>query len=226
MKFLLRAVALAVIAVPATAQDMSEMISEAAGLPQIPAFLPDKYSVQRSDPLAIDGVWMISALRKKIRIEQGRAYAMDPWLHLFVLKIQPDMVVMQNFRRTGNGEYAADDLPLMGPAVLRLNGEGNLDVSVQGSLGPAKYGLVRLEAQYPNELGSEILAATGRTVNIPGPMSIQQPAPATPPSYPPSYPPQPAYQPNPAPAALPAGPATDCVAIGIDPDTGATICAE
>ena len=118
------------LSTPAWSQDMTQALAEAAGIPQIPAFLPDKYSVTRSEALPIDGVWMISTIRKKIRIEQGRAYALDPWLHLFVLKVQPDMVVMQNFRRTDAGRYAADDLPLMGSGgayqrlgPMKLSGE-------------------------------------------------------------------------------------------------------
>ena len=37
---------------------------------------------------------MISANRKRVRIQAGRAFAVDPWLHLFVLKIEPMMVVI------------------------------------------------------------------------------------------------------------------------------------
>ncbi len=208
--------------VPATAQDMTEAIAKAAGVPEIPAFLPDKYSVQASDPLAIDGVWMISSLRKKIRIDQGRAYAVDPWLHMFVLRVMPDMVVMQNMRRTGEGRYEADDLPLMGPAVMSLDAKGNLDVSVQSALGPVKYGLVRLEAQYPQELSSEVHAATGQTISIASAMPLSRPVvPQAP-----VYTPPPANNPPPASAVRPIGSDDSCVAIGVDPDTGATICAE
>ncbi len=214
----LLALAFSAVPAPAIAQDLTEMIADAAGVPQIPAFLPDKYSIQPTEPLSIDGVWMVSSLRKKIRIEQGRAYAVDPWLHLFVLKIQPDMVVMQNMRRTGTGTFAADDLPLMGPAVMTLNGSGNLDVSVQGALGPAKYGLVRLESHYPDELSSEIMAATGRSISIQAPPAQLRPAVQEQPRYqapPISQPPAPPTQGSP-----------DCVPIGVDPDTGLTICAD
>ena len=218
------------------AQDMSEVIAEAAGVPQIPAFLPDKYSVARTQALPIDGVWMISTIRKKIRIEQGRAYAVDPWLHLLVLKVQPDMVVMQNFRRTGAGQYGADDLPLLGPADMRLNAEGNLDVTVQGKFGPVRYALIRLEPQFPEALTAEVTAATGQTLDIPSYAPSQPgdvaplpgmpgsaPAPA-PPAAPPVMP-APAPTPAPAPAPSAGGTPENCTPIGIDPDTGQTICA-
>jgi hypothetical protein len=215
------------------AQDVTQIISDAAGVPQIPAFLPDRYSVARGEALPIDGLWMVSSIRKKIRIEQGRAYAVDPWLHLFVLKVQPDMVVLQNFRRTDSGKYAADDLPLMGPAEMTVNAKGNLDVAVQGMMGTVRYTLVRLESQYPEALAAEIQAATGQRITIPGAAPVAPPvaiAPlpgmpqgGAPVAAPPSYPP-PQVQPLPAPRPVAGAPA-DCTPIGVDQDTGQTICA-
>lgn len=249
------ALLIALLAVPPAlhAQDMSDAIAEAAGIPNIPAFLPDKYSVARSEALPIDGVWLISTIKKKIRIEQGRAYAVDPWLHMLVLKVQPDMVVMQNFRRSDAGTYQADDLPLLGPATMKLNGEGNLDVSVQGKLGPVRYGLVRLEAQYPEALAHEVMTATGQSLPVqslapvssaplpgmPGSGTPQQPV-YQQPGYPPPQPgnQQPPQQPPPVyplpadpppqqqpPPAAPGSAPQDCTPIGVDPDTGQTICA-
>ena len=216
------------LSTPVWSQDMTQALAEAAGVPQIPAFLPDKYSVTPGEALPIDGVWMISTIRKKIRIEQGRAYALDPWLHLFVLKVQPDMVVMQNFRRTDAGRYAADDLPLMGPAEMTLNGKGNLDVSVQGMMGPIRYALVRLEPQYPDALSAEIRSATGQQIAMPSPMPTPPPVAVSPlPGMPPAAGAPPAYsqpvQPPPAPPV--AGTPSDCTPVGVDPDTGQTICA-
>lgn len=239
---ILAALAMTGVAPVAGAQDLAETITKAAGVPQIPAFLPDKYSVERSEALPIDGLWMVSTIRKKIRIEQGRAYAADPWLHMFVLKVQPDMVVLQNFRRTGPGKYAADDLPLMGPAEMTVNAKGNLDVLVRGALGPVKYTLVRVEPQYPAALTAEIQAATGQNVTIPdysAPPANAAPLPGMPGTTPVNYPVQPAvqppaYQPAPQPAPQPVvqpapPPAVttpaDCTPIGVDPDTGQTICA-
>lgn len=216
---MMAAIALSVtgIAAEGQAQDLTETIAEAAGIPQIPAFLPDQYSVARSEALPIDGVWMVSTIRKKIRIEQGRAYAVDPWLHMFVLKVQPGMVVMQNLRRTGPGEYVADDLPLVGPAEMTLTANGNLEATVKGMFGPVRYKLVRLEAQYPDALTAEVQAATGAMISPPSPVA---PLPSMPPTPAPVQP-----LPQPAPAPAPVEPPANCRAIGIDPDTGETICA-
>lgn len=57
----------------------------------IPAFLPMADSVPRSESLDIDGIWRINTLGKRIRIEDGRAYAVDDWLHLFTLHVQPNI---------------------------------------------------------------------------------------------------------------------------------------
>lgn len=212
----------------AFAQDAMEAMLDSAGVPKIAAFLPDQYSVAKTEALPIDGVWRVNTINKKIRIEQGRAYAMDPWRHMFVLQVNPGMVVLQNFQRTGTGTYSADDLPLLGPATMTLATDGNLDVAVQGKLGPARYRLIRLDAQYPEALSQELAAVGGRTIP---PAASPQPSP--PPHYtpPPAAPaprspaPPPAVDtPAPRPAA-PAEPPADCTPIGIDPDTGLTICA-
>ena len=154
--------AAAMAIVPVKAQDLVESLTEAAGVPQIPAFLPDKYSVEENAALPIDGVWSISTIRKKIRIEKGRAYALDPWLHMFVLKVQPDMVVLQNFQRTSAGVFTADDLPLVGPATFRLRPDGNMDVTVQGVLGPVSYKLIKRETDDSYAFDSELAAMSGR----------------------------------------------------------------
>ena len=183
----------------ATAQDLSETIADAAGIPRMDAFLPDRYSVEKSEALPIDGVWMISANRKKIKIEQGRAYALDPWLHLFTLKIQRDMVVLQNFQRTGPGKYQADDLPLLGPATMQLEDNGNLSVFVAGTLGPVRYKLIKREVDNSNLFQSELDILAGRV-----PERVEQPAP-------------PSNDEGEDPLA-------DCVLLNVDPQSGKIIC--
>ena len=232
---------------PASAQDMIETALDAAGVPKVAAFLPDQFDVARTAPLPIDGVWRVNTINKKIRIEQGRAYALDPWRHLFVLQVSPGMVVLQDFRRTGAGVYMAEDLPLLGPATLTLNRDGHLDVSVQGKLGPARYQLIRLDAQYPEALSHELTAMNGAPAAPPAitpppqafatPVSPVQsgggvaPGQSLPgmPTAPPAPLPAPAPQPAPGwapPSQAPSQPAPEnCTPIGIDPDTGLVICA-
>lgn len=112
---------------------------------QIPAFLPMADSVPRSQPLDIDGTWRVNTIDKRIRIEGGRAYAVDGWLHLFTLQVQPDMVVIRNIQEDGAGGYTGEDLPLMGKWQAKPAADGALDVFVAGALGPASYRLLPVD---------------------------------------------------------------------------------
>lgn len=118
-------------------------------IPQIPAFLPSMVDVPATASSPIDGEWIISAIRKRIRIEGGRAYAVDSWIHLFVLRIEPMMVVIKDISRTGTGQYIGSDLPLMGAWSAQLLPNGTLKVAVAGAFGSVKYNLipVRLDDQ-------------------------------------------------------------------------------
>ncbi len=210
---------------PASAQDAIEAALDAAGVPQVPAILPDRYSVDTTEALPIDGVWRINTINKRIRIEQGRAYAVDRWRHLLVLEVKPDMVVLQNFRRTGVGSYSAEDP--VGPVTLDLAADGNLDVVVKTPLFPVRYRLIRIEPQYPDALAHELSARNGTPVAPvapPPPAAPVHPVPAQALPGMPAATPAPAAAPAPVPAHAPA-PAHNCTPIGIDPDTGLTICA-
>lgn len=127
----------------AAAGDMGSNLAMAAGIPQMDAFLPSRESVPAGAALAIDGDYTVSTIGKTIRLEGGRAYAVDPWLHALTLKVRPGMIVMQDIVQTGPSTYTANDLPLMGNAALTVTSPGQIDVVVQGSLGPARYALIR-----------------------------------------------------------------------------------
>jgi hypothetical protein len=115
----------------------------------IPAFLPYVANVPASQPMAIDGIWTVSSIGKRIRIEAGRAYAVDGWLHLFVLSVEPDMVVIQNIKPDGYGGYVGDDLPLMGKWQAKRAADGALDVLVAGAMGPVAYRLLPVSLDDP-----------------------------------------------------------------------------
>ena len=126
----------------AAAGDMGSAFATTAGIPQMDAFLPAREAVAAGEPMAIDGDYTISTIGKRIRFEGGRAYAVDPWLHGFTLKVRPGMVVIRDIQKTGSGQYTGQDLPLMGPATMSVMENGALDVAVRGTLGPARYQLV------------------------------------------------------------------------------------
>jgi hypothetical protein len=173
-------------------------------IPQVPAFLPTVDQVAPTQAMPLDGTWLINTIGKKIRIEAGRAYAVDSWVHLFVLKIDPLMVVIEKITPTGPGEYAGQDLPLMGPWKAKVGADRSLTVSVAGALGPASYRLIPVQLDNPQWYQQE-MAAAGLAAPQQG-YQPQQPAyEPKPPSYqtqqPTVEPQQPVYRPAPPPNA-------------------------
>lgn len=111
-------------------------------VPEIPAFLPMITSVPASQPMPIDGTWTISSIGKRVRIQAGRVSAVDPWLHMFVLKIQPGMVVIKNITPTAPAQYKGEDLPLLGQWNASVQPDGSLSVQVAGKFGPVSYQMI------------------------------------------------------------------------------------
>ncbi len=197
------AVAVCAISMPASAQDLTEAMAQAAGVPQIDAFLPYKYDVPESAASPIDGVWTVNTIRKRIQIENGRAYAVDPWLHMFTLKVQKDMVVLRDIQRTGAGEYAAYDLPLLGDATFKLMSDGNMRVTVKGALSPVSYTLIKREVADATAFQNELYAMANGGV-IPPPVAPVPPVTTSTPDE--------------------KDPLADCVKLDMDPQTGDIIC--
>lgn len=123
-------------------------------IPQIPAFLPMANTVPMRETTPIDGEWMINTIGKRIRIQAGRAYALDPWVHMFVLKVNPMMVVISEISTTDGQNYVGKDLPLLGTWNATLDRDGMLNATVTTMVGPVKYALmpVRLDDQSAYDL--------------------------------------------------------------------------
>jgi len=153
-----------------------------SGCVPIPAVLPDKDVVARNTVTPVDGVWRINTLGKRVRIEAGRVYAVDPWLHLGTMQIQPGMVVIQNFQRAGTAHFVGDDLPLQGRFDGYLRPHGRIEVTVLGALGPARYELQPVDLDnataYKAELAGADQPITDPTPTpLPTPMPIVRPTP-------------------------------------------------
>jgi hypothetical protein len=194
----------------------SPVSAQTPTIPQIPAFLPTMDQVTPSQAMPLDGTWLISSNRKRIRIEAGRAYAVDSWLHLFVLKIEPSMVVIKNILPTGPGVYSGEDLPLMGKWTAKSQADRSLSVSVAGTLGPVNYKLTPMQLDNPQWYAQEMQAA-GLV------------APANVPSAPPSYqltPPPGSSAPSAPPAYRPPAPGTPPAPPSPSPNTGSEECSE
>ncbi|WP_405235043.1 hypothetical protein [Lentisalinibacter orientalis] len=183
------AVLFAMLTAPALAQTPQ--------IPQIPAFLPTADQVPATQPMPLDGTWLVNTIRKKIRIEGGRAYAVDPWLHMFVLKVEPGMVVLRDIAPAAPGKYTGSDLPLMGQLTATVQADRSLAVSVQGALMPVQYKLIPVQLDNPQWYAQEMTAAGIAAPQSPAPGAYQPAPPAyqpAPPAYQPA-PPQQAYQP-------------------------------
>lgn len=138
----MRAAFLAIAAASMSAGTMLAPIEPAHA--QIPAFLPDKASVPAGEAMEIDGDWRVNTINKVIRIEGGRAYAVEGWTHAFVLRVQPDMVTIRNIRQVDDTTFVGDDLPMMGQVTMKLVAPDRIEASVPGLFGPARYTLTRV----------------------------------------------------------------------------------
>lgn len=120
---------------------MGDAFAAAAGIPQMDAFLQYETQVPPTEALPIDGDYTISTLGKRIRIDRGRGYALDPWTHAMTLKIRPNMVVSKDFRQISATEYTSQDLPLLGTATMKVQPDGRIAVNV-ASVPPYSYFLI------------------------------------------------------------------------------------
>ena len=138
---------------------IADIIPGIPDVPKIPAFLPTMDQVPASQPMPIDGTWLLPTIGKKIRIDSGRAYAIDSWLHLFVLDIQPGMVVWKDIVPTGPGQYGGEDLPLMGRFTAKVGADRSMSVSVAGMLGPVTFKAIPIQLNNDHWYSQEMQAA-------------------------------------------------------------------
>lgn len=175
------------------------------------AKVPLLKDVPAAQSTAIDGIWRLQINSARIRIEAGRAYALDPWVYLLLWKVKPQMVVMRNFRQVSIGSFTADELLLAGPATLQLINPDELRVQVKGALGPATYKLLLVEADDPQALQT----AWGQSPTDPA----KSPSDVPPPSLD-----MPSAQPPQEEDFVTELPTAECEKSSTDPDSGMTVC--
>lgn len=190
------------------------------------AKLPQLNGVPATQSTAIDGVWRLATNNARIRIETGRAYALDPWVYLLLWQVKSQMVVMRNFREAAVGRFDADDLLLAGPATLTLINSDELRVEVKGALAPVTYKLQLVEAADSSALknlwSSLSVVSTSFSAGssmLPTDSSDSSASPSTEhASVPP--PAQPPHEET----IVPEAPMQNCEKAVTDPDSGLTIC--
>ncbi len=112
------------------------------------ALLPMLDTVAPTQAQPIDGMWTVSTLGKRVRIEKGRVYVVDGWRHLFVLTVRPGMVVVKDIQAQGAGTFAGYDLMAIGPWRAKKNASGNLDVEL-GGLVPSRFQMLPVQLDNP-----------------------------------------------------------------------------
>lgn len=187
--------------------------------------LPMVDSVPATAPLPIDGVWRVSTLGKRVRIQQGRSFVVDPWRHLFVMQIQPNMVVVRDLHDAGGGAFGGYDLMALGAWRAVKNASGNLDVVVSG-ITPTRFQLIAVELDDPQGFAAVPVAGARSPSAAPGTTPAQPPSPPAAPEPAPSPAPQPAPVSPPAAAPDPAlgTGAPTCREVIYQPDTDSYQC--
>ncbi len=120
-----------------------EIDSDKPWIISLGAALPDRYGVDIGPRQPIDGIWRISTNDKRLRIERGRAFAVDGWNHALLFRVEPEQVTMVDIRRDEDGAYLGRDILLNGDAKMTLRDDGNLDVTVGTFPFPVSFVLIR-----------------------------------------------------------------------------------
>lgn len=149
-----RGALLAVVLLAALAGEATTAVAQQKPEP-VPALLPDKSTIPPGPPTPIDGVWRIDSLGARVRIEGGRIYAVDPWIHMFVFKVMPGQVVTKDVVRTAPGRYQGEDLPNMGLWAATLNDNQQLEVTIKAKLAPLQLVLTSIMPDSPQALRRE-----------------------------------------------------------------------
>jgi hypothetical protein len=126
-------------------------------VPQVRALLPDASQVPAGQAQPIDGVWLIREIGKRIAIKNGRAYAIDGWVHAFVFRIEPEQVVMKDIVEKQLGLYDCYDLPMLGDGTLTVQRDGTILAQIHSSF-PAVYHFDPVQLSYPGAFRHELAA--------------------------------------------------------------------
>lgn len=132
-----------------------ELNSEKPWIISLGAALPGRYAVDLGERLPIDGVWRLSTNDKRMRIERGRAFAVDGWNYALLFRVKPEQVTMTDIRRDAPGVYLGRDILLNGDSTLTLRADGNLDVKIASFPFPVEFVLVREALDDPVTLDQE-----------------------------------------------------------------------
>jgi len=110
----------------------SQTMANTYEIPKLKAFLPMSYNVPPTEAMPLDGVYMITGMDKRIRIEKGRSFAVDSWMVLMVLEVRPNMVLTKDIVPTAPGKYTGLNLTFGKEEIFEVTAAGNLETKVGG----------------------------------------------------------------------------------------------
>ena len=124
-------------------------------MPKVKAFLPMSYNVPPTEAMPLDGVYMITGMDKRIRIEKGRSLAIDSWMVLMVLEVRPNMVITKDIVPTAPGKYTGHNLTFGKEEIFEVTAAGNVEAKVAGH----NFTLIPLRLDNQAWFDQEMLAA-------------------------------------------------------------------
>lgn len=128
------------------------------GILGVKSLLPDRYALAAGPAQPIDGVWLISTIKKRVRIEGGRAFAVDGWRSALVFAVLPDQVTLKNLQHSGPGTYSGYDMAWMAKSDFKVRKDGNIDVLVHTFPFKTKYRLVKVGLDNPQAFAADLEA--------------------------------------------------------------------
>jgi len=132
----------------AAALALGSVSAPAPAAAQMRAILPTIDEVQPLEALPIDGVWEIREIGERVVITDGHAYAEDGWVHMMLFQIEPGQVVIKGIRELADGDFVAQDLPLMSTVTLKWLDDETLRARTDGLI-PVTYHLELISSDGP-----------------------------------------------------------------------------
>lgn len=115
----------------------------------IRALMPMHTEEPATKPLPIDGVWRMSLTNTRIRIKEGRSWAVDGYPTHLVMAVHPGQIISRYIEPSGTGGYTGDDLPSISELHLQLRPDMSLAAKVGPLTGPIDFFLTPIAVDDP-----------------------------------------------------------------------------
>ncbi|MEQ9491080.1 MAG: caspase family protein [Alphaproteobacteria bacterium] len=127
----------------------------------IRALMPMHTEEPETRPLPIDGVWRLSLTNTRVRIRNGRSWAIDGYPTHLVMAVHPGQVLTRNLKPDGDGGYTGEDLPSVSQLQMKLQPDMTLAASIGPITGPIDFFLTPIAIDDPVAFRVELEKARG-----------------------------------------------------------------